>query len=180
MLHLTRRESIATMLAFGASMTFGVSAAQAGPQYLDKTGYAVSGYDVVAYRSLRQSKLGAQQPKAVPGRKEFTTEWNGAKWAFSSAENRDAFIKNPAAYAPLYDGHCAYGVAVGGKVPGNPHLWRIVDGKLYLNITPEVVEIWEKDIPGYIAKAEKLWRGLEAKAASRAQVPYFDTRKAPV
>lgn len=142
------------------------TAAFAGEQYIDETGYAVSGYDVVAYFDLEQAPVGESQPRAVPGRAEFTAEYNGAQWAFSTAENRDKFVADPARYAPLYDGHCAYGAAKGGKVPANPNLWRIVDGKLYLNITPNVVGFWEADIPGQIAAAETNWTTLEAKPAS--------------
>ena len=39
-------------------------------------------------------------------------------------------------------------------------LWRIVDGKLYLNITKNVVGFWEEDIPGNISKADGSWGGI--------------------
>ncbi len=140
--------------------------AHAGPQYVDESKFAVSGYDVVAYQSLEQSSVGQSQPEAVPGRSDITAEYNGSTWAFSSEENRDKFLADPAAYVPAYDGHCAYGISQGGKVPGNPNLWRIVDGKLYLNITPNVVGFWEADIPGLINAAEGKWGGLEGQGAS--------------
>ncbi len=142
------------------------TAAFAGPQYVDETGYAVSGYDVVAYHGLKQVPVGQKQPQAVPGSTKHVVEYNGAKWAFSTAENAETFKANPAKYAPLYDGHCAYGLAQGGKVPANPNLWRIVDGKLYLNITPNVVGFWEKDISGHIKNANKNWSKKEDAAAS--------------
>ena len=153
------------LLMSAASLMF-AGVAHAGPQYVDETKFAVSGYDVVAYHGLEQSAVGQSQPEAVPGRTDITAEYNGATWAFASEENRDKFLADPAAYAPQYDGHCAYGIAQGGKVPGNPNLWRIVDGKLYLNITPTVVGFWEEDIPGQISTAEGNWGGLEAKGAS--------------
>lgn len=154
------------------------SAAQAGEQFVDETGYAVSGHDVVAYFDLKQAPVGEQQPEAVPGRKDITAEYNGAKWAFSSEENRDRFLANPEKYAPLYDGHCAYGVSKGGKVPGNPNLWRIVDGKLYLNITKNVVGFWEEDIPGNIEQAQSNWPGIEGNPASDRTIPFY-TSDAP-
>ncbi|WP_293574572.1 YHS domain-containing (seleno)protein, partial [Phaeobacter sp.] len=117
----------------------------AGDQYIDGTGFAVSGYDVVAYRGLDQAPVGSAQPAGVPGNAAYTADYNGATFAFASAENRDKFTANPEYYAPQYDGHCAYGVSKGGKVPGNPNLWRIVDDKLYLNITENVVGFWEED-----------------------------------
>ena len=152
--------------------------AQAGEQYVDKTGYAVSGHDVVAYFELEQAPVSEEQPEAVPGRKDITAEYNGATWAFASEANREKFLANPQKYAPLYDGHCAYGVSKGGKVPANPHLWRIVDGKLYLNITKNVVGFWEEDIPGNIEQAQSNWPGIEGNPASDGKIPFY-TSEAP-
>lgn len=153
-----------TLISAAALMI--ASAAQAGPQYVDETKFAVSGYDVVAYHDLEQVPVGVRQPEAVAGNASITAEYNGSVWAFATEENRDKFLASPEAYAPLYDGHCAYGVSQGGKVPANPNLWRIVDGKLYLNITPNVVGFWEADIPGLIGTAEENWSGLESSEAS--------------
>ena len=151
----------------------------AGPQYIDGTGFAVSGFDVVAYRSLDQAPVGSAQPEAVPGRADITAEFNGSTFAFATEANRDAFLENPKYYVPQYDGHCAYGVSKGGKVPGNPNLWRIVDDKLYLNITPNVVGFWEEDIPGNINLAEGNWAGIEPDAASDRVIPNY-TSSAPI
>ena len=148
-------------LAAAAAFTF-ATAAFAGDQYVDETGFAVSGYDVVAYRSLTQSPVGTAQPEAVPGRADITAEYNGATFAFASEENRDRF-----------------GVSKGGKVPGNPNLWRIVDDKLYLNITKNVVGFWEEDIPGNINLAEGNWPGIEGDVASDRTIPNFSS-SAPV
>ncbi|MDZ7839889.1 MAG: YHS domain-containing (seleno)protein [Gammaproteobacteria bacterium] len=143
-----------------------VALSHAGPQYVDESGYAAGGYDVVAYHSLEQAPVGEPQPEAVPGRASITAEYNGATWAFATEENQEKFLADPERYAPRFDGHCAYGVAQGGKVPGNPNLWRIVDGELYLNITPNVVGFFEEDIPGHLAAAEENWNKLVAEAVS--------------
>ncbi len=163
----------AALLAGLAGATF------AGPQYVDNTGFAVSGYDVVAYRDLAQVPVGQSQPAAVPGRADITAEYNGAVFAFATEENRERFMADPAFYAPQYDGHCAYGVAQGGKVPGNPNLWRIIDDRLYLNITPNVVMFWEEDIPGNISLSEGNWPGIEAGDASDRAIPQFSS-EAPI
>ncbi|MGZ2258921.1 YHS domain-containing (seleno)protein [Roseobacter sp. A03A-229] len=155
------------------------SSAFAGDQYVDPTGYAVSGYDVVAYFDLAQNPVGTAQPQAVPGDKDITSTYNGATFAFSTEENKAKFDADPARYAPQYDGHCAYGVSKGGKVPGNPHLWRIVDDKLYLNITENVVGFWEEDIPGNIDLAQTNWVSIEDDAASDRAIPQFES-PAPV
>jgi YHS domain-containing protein len=167
-----------TLVAAATAITF-ASAAFAGPQFVDKTGFAVSGYDVVAYFDLEQSPVGTSQPAAVPGDKDITSTYNGATFAFSSEDNKARFDADPAAFVPQYDGHCAYGVSKGGKVPGNPDLWRIVDGKLYLNITQNVVGFWEEDIPGNINLAQGNWPGIEPSPASENPIPQFESM-APV
>lgn len=174
---MIKRTSLAVLFAAQIFAMSGV--AMAGDQYVDGTGFAVSGYDVVSYFTLPQAPVGTTQAAPVPGKASITADYNGATFAFSSTANRDAFVANPAAYAPQYDGHCAYGVAKGGKVPANPTLWRIVDGKLYLNITKNVVGFWEEDIPGNLTKSGKNWVGLEPAAGSRDVIPNF-TPAAPV
>jgi hypothetical protein len=169
-------KTTALALAFAAGL---IGAAFAGDQYVDKTGFAVSGYDVVSYFDLPQSKVGQPQTAPLAGSAAITAEFNGAKFAFANSANRDRFLADPAGFVPQYDGHCAFGVAKGGKVPGNPTLWRIVDGKLYLNITKNVVSFWEEDIPGNLAKSEGNWGGLEPQAASSDKIPNF-TSAAPV
>lgn len=151
----------------------------AGEQYVDGTGYAASGHDVVAYFSLPQNPVGQSQPAAIPGKADITAEYNGAIFAFSTEANRDAFLADPVKYAPQYDGHCAYGVSKGGKVPGNPNLWRIVDGKLFLNITKNVVGFWEEDIPGNIDLAENNWASIEPAPGSDSVIPQY-TSSAPI
>ncbi|WP_227268869.1 YHS domain-containing (seleno)protein [Roseobacter weihaiensis] len=168
-----------TLIAAAATAATFATASFAGDQYVDPTGFAVSGYDVVAYFDLEQSPVGTAQPAAVPGDKDITADFNGATFAFSSEENRDRFVANPEAYAPQYDGHCAYGVSKGGKVPANPNLWRIVDGKLYLNITQNVVGFWEEDIEGNLTLAENNWVNIEEDAASDREIPQFSS-SAPV
>jgi YHS domain-containing protein len=162
-----KRFSLTLAFLFAASLpAFG------GEQYVDGTGYAVSGYDVVAYHGL------AQSASAIPGRSDITAKYNGAVFAFSNVENRDKFLSNPAKYAPQFDGHCAFGVSKGGKVPANPNLWRVVDGKLYLNITRNVAGFWTSDIPGNISRGNSSWVNLEAAPASTRPVPEF-TSSAP-
>lgn len=166
------------VISTAAALTLATSAF-AGDQYIDETGFAVSGYDVVAYFDLDQAPVGQAQPAGIPGKKNITAEYNGATFAFSSEANKDRFLADPAAFAPQYDGHCAYGVSKGGKVPGNPNLWRIVDGKLYLNITPNVVGFWEEDIPGNLKLSENNWVNIEPAPASTNTIPQWSSA-APV
>ncbi len=162
-------------LGLGLAAALFTAPAFAGEQFVDTTGFAVSGYDVVSYFSLDQVPVGQSQTAPLPGKADITAEYNGATFAFATEANRDAFAADPAKYAPQYDGHCAYGVSKGGKVPGNPTLWRIVDDKLYLNITKTVVGFWEEDIPGNLDLAENNWVSIEPSPASSNPIPKFSS-----
>jgi YHS domain-containing protein len=173
------RDTFRTLTAAAAMALALGGAALAGPQYVDASGFAVSGYDVVAYFDKTQAPVGQPQPAPTPGKAAITAEHNGAVFAFATEENRARFLADPTKYAPQFDGHCAYGVAKGGKVPGDPRLWRIVDGRLYLNITQNVVSFWEEDIPGNLTLAGGNWPGIEADAASDRQPPELTAGLAP-
>ncbi|HSS63651.1 MAG TPA: YHS domain-containing (seleno)protein [Gammaproteobacteria bacterium] len=115
---------------------------------------AVHGYDVVAYFTQGQPTI---------GRAKFSTEYKDATYRFASSEHLKAFEKNPEKYVPQYGGYCAYGVAVGAKFDGDPLLWKIVDGKLYLNLNEDIQATWEKDIPENITKANRNWTKIASK-----------------
>lgn len=99
------KRTIAAVVLAGGLAALTSTPGLAGPQYVDGSGYAVSGYDVVAYFDTTQAPPGELQPAPTPGRADITADWNGATWAFASEENRDRFLAGPAAYAPAYDGH---------------------------------------------------------------------------
>jgi len=127
------------------------AAAQAADINTTFLGTAIEGYDPVAYFT---------DGKPVEGSDKYEYEWGDATWRFASAEHRDMFAADPDKYAPAYGGYCAYGVAKGKKPSIDPDAWRIVDGKLYLNYSLDVQTRWEKDIPGFIAKADENWPNL--------------------
>lgn len=120
-------------------------------------GLAVHGYDVVSYFT---------EGKPVKGNAKFAVIQSEATYRFSSQANLDTFKANPAKYEPAYGGFCAYGVSVGAKFDGDPTLWKIVDGRLYLNLDPGIQEAWLKDVPGAIKKAEVNWPGIKGKLPS--------------
>jgi YHS domain-containing protein len=127
------------------------STAVAGPVYVGVSGetIAVGGYDTVSYF----------QGDGVPvlGDARYTVEYKGAEWRFSSQANADRFKADPVAFAPQYGGHCAWAMARGSLAPGDPTVYKVVDGKLYLNFNKQVQSNWLKDIPGFIAKANIEW-----------------------
>lgn len=120
----------------------------------EPSGVAIRGYDTVAYFTEGQP---------VEGSDEYTTDWEGATWKFSSQEHLDLFNSEPAKYAPQYGGYCAYGVAQESLVKIEPDQWTIVDDKLYLNYNAKLNNEWKKDISGYVSKADELFESLLAK-----------------
>jgi YHS domain-containing protein len=115
---------------------------------------AIKGYDSVSY---------FKEGRAVKGDKAFAFQWHGANWYFSNKENRDLFAATPEKYAPQYGGYCAWAMSTGRKAHTDPEVWKIVDGKLYLNCSREAFRKWEADIPGNILKADANWRSLADK-----------------
>jgi len=109
---------------------------------------ALEGYDPVAYFS---------KGKPVKGSDKYTLNYRGANWRFSSQKNLDAFTIDPQLYAPQYGGYCAFAMATGGNIKGNPKHWIIVDDKLYFNINEDVHKIWLAKKRDYIADADKNW-----------------------
>lgn len=141
------------LIAFLLLLT-GQTALAAG---VSKATLAVSGYDLVSYHS-------EQGPQ--PGNGYFVSEQAGATYLFANKENKARFDRNPEKYLPVYGGYCAYGVAVNKKFYSDPLAWKIVDGKLYLNLDADIQKKWLKDIPGYIKQADANWMKIKDKAPS--------------
>ncbi|MEP3045874.1 MAG: YHS domain-containing (seleno)protein [Roseibium sp.] len=116
------------------------------------TGLALRGVDPVSYFTN-----GAPQD----GNFAITEVHNGATYRFVSEESRETFKQDPEKYLPAYGGFCAFGTAMGVKVDGDPDLWKIVDGKLYLNLSPSIQERWNTDVPGFISTANTKWTEIE-------------------
>ncbi len=121
-------------------------------------GTALHGFDAVAYFAV---------DSAVQGNRNYEYAWNGAKWLFANAENLEKFRQNPESYAPQYGGYCSYAVSKGYTADADPQAWKIVDGKLFLNYSPEVKELWEKEQSDNIKKAEGNWKEFETKKPER-------------
>lgn len=114
-------------------------------------GVAIKGYDAVAYYT---------DGKPVMGDKMYSCNWNGASWQFSNEKHLNMFKENPAKYAPQYGGFCAYGVSKNALFETDPLVWKIIDGKLYLNKNAEVAELFNKNTKESIMNAEMNWPEL--------------------
>ena len=147
-------------IALSVAMTTSVLAAGFDVN-ASSTGLALQGYDPVAYFT---------ENAPTPGDWTITATYNDATYRFASEENKALFEANPAAYAPQYGGYCAFGTAMGFKFDGDPNVWKIVEDKLYLNISKDVQTRWEGDVPGFVDKADDNWPDIaDADPASLQQ-----------
>ena len=117
-------------------------------------GKAIKGYDPVAFFT---------DSRPVMGVDSLSYSWHEATWLFANRQNLQRFKANPEKYAPQYGGYCAYGTAQGHKAPTEIDTWTILNDKLYFNYNQKVKEIWTKDRPDYIQKADKQWPEIKGK-----------------
>ena len=144
-------------LAVLAILSVGIAVARAADEVnTDRTGLALEGYDPVSY---------FVSGKPLKGNFQITAEHNGATYRFASKAHREHFVKSPDRFVPQYGGYCAYGVAKNAKFNADPTVWKIVDGKLYVNLDRSIATLFEKDVAGYIATANKNWPTLSSKPA---------------
>ncbi|MBC6439786.1 MAG: YHS domain-containing protein [Rhodospirillales bacterium] len=150
---MTRKILLAVLVAFGFGVAAGGTAhANAGTAVnITPDGIAIGGWDTVAYFT---------ENRAVAGSEEFSHEWDGATWLFSSAENRDLFAGDPETYAPQFGGWCAYALSKGPYAaevdPENA--WTVRDGMLYLNWNERVRNGWlRNNVDNDIKVGERNW-----------------------
>ena len=140
------------ILIFISLILFSASAYAVDPTYTALfSNKAIKGYDTVAYFT---------ENKPVKGSEDFSFEYKGAQWLFSSAENKALFEANPEKYAPQYGGYCAYAVAQNSTASIKPELFTIHNGKLYLNYNSSINDKWNADIDSYIEAADKNWPNI--------------------
>lgn len=117
-------------------------------------GVAAHSYDVVEVYNGRKT----------PGVEDFAAVHDGAFYRFASQDNLEAFKASPGKYAPQYGGYCAFGVALGKKLDGDPRYSKVVDGKLYFNVNDDILQEWLKDTAAQIEKADANWPRVKSKS----------------
>ena len=136
-----------SMIAGGVML----AAAAAGPAVAgNQLSIAIGGFDAVSYQTGEPQR----------GEARYNHFWNGALWFFADEANRDAFRDDPEAYAPAFDGYCAWAASQGYTAPGDPLVYAVVDGQLFLQVHERAQELWEADIPVHIAQGEENWPRL--------------------
>lgn len=110
--------------------------------------YALNGYDPVAYFT---------EGRPVKGDDAYVSTHRGAPFRFSSAEHKALFEEDPSRYTPRFGGYCAYAVSQGTTASGDPLVWTIHEGRLYLNLDEKTQNIWLGNRDEFIEQAERNW-----------------------
>ena len=112
------------------------------------TGLAIGGYDPVAFYTDGEAELGSPDIELAHA---------GAVWRFRNVGNRAAFAANPDVYMPQFGGYDALGVGQGIAVAGNPSVWTITSGRLFLFYDRQRLENFLADPQRFIGAAERKW-----------------------
>ncbi|MGR3805136.1 YHS domain-containing (seleno)protein [Marinibacterium profundimaris] len=123
---------------------------------LDGVPLALRGVDTVAL-----STLGA----VARGDATHVVVHDGVAYYFASDLSAETFAADPEAFMPQYGGFCAFAVALGKKLDGDPRYADIVDGKLYLFVNAAVFAKYQEDPEGTLKKAEETWPSIQHVAA---------------
>lgn len=148
-------KNIKTLFAFLLVTAFSFASLSASAASNANSLTGVSGYDLVAYHTAG---------KPTKGNGHNVSVHDGVTYLFANAKNLKAFEANPEKYLPAYGGYCAFGVSVGKKFVSDPEAWKIVDGRLYLNLDKNIQSDWLKDVPGRIKSADANWPKIKNKA----------------
>ncbi len=142
-------------LSTGAFAQHPIKSADGHNINVDKDGVMALGYDVVAMFLLPD--------QTIKGSAEFQSTFQGAKYYFSSADNKKLFDATPAKYAPAFGGYCAIAAAQNNLRPVQIWTHSIVNGALVFNHNAHAKELWDKNTNKNFKKAVKNWPVLNAK-----------------
>jgi len=145
--------TLALAIVFTAVLSQNISGIQAAPVAWNDnaTGFAIGGYDPVAYFS---------DQKAMPGQPGLEHSWGARVWRFINQGNRDAFAKHPQVYLPRFAGYDAEALARGLTVEGSPIIWAVYRGRIFLFRDAVSLTKWRGNTSALTSSAEANWKHL--------------------
>lgn len=150
------KKTFLLLIALLSISTFAQTDSKRAKNFNLENNVAIQGYDPVAYFTHK---------KAIKGKKQLTSTFEGVVYNFSSQANKDLFLKNPAGYEPQYGGWCAFAMGdYGEKVEIDPETFKIVNGKLYLFYNKyfnNTLKSWNKDEENLKRKADQNWKKFQ-------------------
>lgn len=121
---------------------------------VDAKGVALLGHDPVAFFTDK---------RPVPGKTELRTVYKGAVYQFASPEHKAMFDREPAKYEPRFGGFCGYAASIKKVSPISVEFFEILDGRLVLQHNKKAWDLWHKDVPENLKKADANWPSLVEK-----------------
>lgn len=154
---MTKLLALLLLLSSVCATSSCTSTASLGRLNLDENGVALHGYDPVSYHAK-------DGPARGTGR--LTQTFDGAVYLFANEDNLTRFRRDPAYYAPLYGGWCAWAMVDGEKVDVDPKNFIVTPKGLFLFYKSFLIDTREKWLDGnpeeLAAKADAMWEKLEA------------------
>ncbi len=120
------------------------------------SGYAISGYDPVAY---------FVDGNATAGLGDYEFVYDRAVWRFHNEGNLNAFRLHPEVYEPMFGGYDPVTVAQGKAVEGRPQLFAVVGSRLVLFSNTENRDTLLKAPRNWLATASQRWPALRHELA---------------
>lgn len=123
-----------------------------GQQNAKEPRLILKGYDPVGYFT---------EGRPVQGNAKYQHVWDGGRYHFASAANRDKFVSDPDRYAPQFGGYCTGSLSSNVRNEAHPEGWIISEGRLYVFGQAKFRDIALKD-PQWLAmaipKAKENWK----------------------
>lgn len=145
---MTRLNRRKLLVLTGASLFARPALAKAKRVSTNRAGIAIGGYDTRAYWTKGSPEEGVET---------FSVDWQGVPWHFASQDEATAFAAAPASFAPKFGGFCTRAMSLKKVVKGDPEVWRIFEGGLYLFARPVGRDYFDKGEAAMIAKAQAHW-----------------------
>jgi len=127
---------------------------------VDKSGVGVQGYDPTAFFT---------EGRPVKGDPSHASTYRGVTYHFASSAAKVRFDAGPADYEPQFGGYCAYGVSRGSASPIQVEAFQIVDGRLLLQYSGKVRDLFNADAAGNLKLADEKWPALVEKKGQAAR-----------
>jgi hypothetical protein len=120
------------------------------------SGYAISGFDPVAYFVNRGP---------VAGRGDHVFVYDRTLWRFENEGNLAAFQRHPEVYEPLFGGYDPIAIAQGRPVEGRPEIWAVVGSRLMLFSSRDNRDTLLNGPRTWLATAAQRWPSLSQELA---------------
>ena len=111
---------------------------------------AIGGYCPVSYQT---------KSSAVKGDPSYAVKHQGLTYFCADEESRKVFESNPGKYVPQYGGLCttALGGSYGNRLPSDPEVFYMIDGKLYLFSSLRARNAFDRWPKQYITNGDSLY-----------------------